>query len=189
MGVKKMFTGIIQKVERIKLQRSQVIIKNPFDSISLGESIAVNGICLTVDRIQNDFLFFSIGEETQKKTNIKYYHNKFVNLERSVAPHDLLGGHIVYGHVDGVIRLLNIRKNENTYWFKFSLPEERWGVIEKGSISLNGVSLTIARKGIDFFNVQIVKYTFTNTNFKFARIGDLINYEIDIVARYLKTFR
>ncbi len=184
-----MFTGIIQKVEKAQFYKDRVIVKNPFDNIFLGESISVNGICLTVDTVQDGFLFFSVGKETQERTNIRYYNNKFVNLERSVSPYDLLGGHIIYGHVDGIVRLISIRKLENTYWLRFGMPKEKWAIVEKGSISLNGISLTVARKGIDFFDIQVIDHTYKNTNLKFTKSQDLINYEIDIFARYMKNIK
>lgn len=181
-----MFTGIIQKVEKMKIKNNQIIIPNIFENVSLGESIAINGVCLTVENIINNELYFSIGEETYSRTNLRYYNNKFVNLERALRVSDLLGGHIVSGHVDGTIKFLNIIKSHNTYWMKFKMPYEKWAVIEKGSITLNGISLTIARKDVDSFNVQVIDHTFKNTNLQYLKSSDLVNYEIDIFAKYVK---
>ncbi|WP_129409451.1 riboflavin synthase [Marinitoga lauensis] len=181
-----MFTGIIQKMSKMILKNNNIIIDNVFENVDLGESIAINGVCLTVEKIENNKLFFSMGEETLSKTNLKYYNYKIVNLERALRVSDFLGGHIVSGHVDGVIKFLNIRKSHNTYWMKFKFPDEKWAIIEKGSISLNGISLTIAKKDLDSFEIQVIDHTYKNTNLKYLKMNDLVNYEIDVIAKYLK---
>jgi riboflavin synthase len=181
-----MFTGIVQKVEKMKIINNKIIISNVFEDVNIGESIAINGVCLTVENIINNELYFSIGEETYNRTNLKYYNNKFVNLERALRVSDFLGGHIVSGHVDGKIKFLNIMKSKNTYWMKFKMPYEKWAIIEKGSITLNGISLTIARKDLDSFEVQVIEHTFKNTNLQYLKPNDFINYEIDILVKYVK---
>ncbi|KAF2955189.1 riboflavin synthase [Marinitoga sp. 38H-ov] len=181
-----MFTGIIQKIGKMKMKKNKVIIQNPFDNVSIGESIAINGVCLTVENIEENYLYFSLGEETINKTNLKYYNNKYVNLERALRASDFLGGHIVSGHVDGTIAFLSLRKSQDTYWMRFKSPSEKWAITEKGSITINGISLTIARKDLDSFMVQVIEHTFKNTNLQYLKSNDLINYEIDIFNRYIK---
>ncbi|WGS65082.1 riboflavin synthase [Marinitoga aeolica] len=184
-----MFTGIIQKVEKMKIINNKIIIPNVFENVNLGESIAINGVCLTVENIINNELYFSVGEETFNKTNLRYYNNKFVNLERALKVSDFLGGHIVSGHVDGTIKFLSIIKSHNTYWMKFKIPYEKWAIAKKGSISLNGISLTIAKKDLDSFEVQVIDHTYKNTNLQYLKASDLVNYEIDVIARYIKNIK
>ncbi|KLO22016.1 riboflavin synthase subunit alpha [Marinitoga sp. 1197] len=181
-----MFTGIIQQLAKIRIANKSVIIDNPFKDVQLGESIAINGVCLTVERIDNNKLYFSIGEETYIKTNLKYYNNKIVNLERALRLTDFLGGHIVTGHVDGIIKFLGIKKSSNTYWMKFKIPTEKWAIANKGAITINGISLTIAKKDLDSFEIQVIEHTYKNTNLRYLKINEFVNYEIDIIARYVK---
>ncbi|AEX85348.1 riboflavin synthase, alpha subunit [Marinitoga piezophila KA3] len=181
-----MFTGIIQHLAKMNIINNKLIINNPFKNIQLGESISINGVCLTVEKIENSKLYFSIGEETYRKTNLRYYNNKIVNLERSLRLSDFVGGHIVTGHVDGITKFLGLRKSSNTFWMKFKIPQEKWAIATKGAITINGISLTIAKKELDTFEIQIIEHTYQNTNLKFLKISDFVNYEIDIIARYLK---
>ncbi|SHE32387.1 riboflavin synthase alpha chain [Marinitoga hydrogenitolerans DSM 16785] len=181
-----MFTGIVQKVEKIYFKNKKIIIENIFKDIKIGESIAINGVCLTVEKIENNKLFFSVGEETISKTNLRYYNNKMVNIERALRLSDFLGGHIVLGHVDGMIKFLRLYKFSNTYWMKFQIPKEKWAIVEKASITLNGISLTIAKKDLNSFDIQVIEHTFKNTNLRYLKINDLVNYEVDVIARYTK---
>ncbi|GAB6188618.1 riboflavin synthase [Marinitoga arctica] len=181
-----MFTGIVQISEKMEIKNNKIIVKNIFENIKIGESIAINGVCLTVEKIENNKLYFSMGEETLSRTNLRYYNHKIVNLERALRLSDFLGGHIVSGHVDGKIKFLNLYKSSNTYWMKFQTPKEKWAIVEKGSITLNGISLTIARKNLDSFEVQVIDHTYKNTNLQYLKPYDFVNYEIDVIARYTK---
>jgi len=178
-----MFTGIVQKVEKGFLEGNYLKFLRTWD-VELGESIAVNGVCLTVTKLDRDFYYFELGELTRRTTNLS--KTNFFNLEKSLRVGDKLSGHFVTGHVDGMVRVSRIEKTGNTIYFYFQIPKETWAIAEKGSITLNGVSLTIAGKSLDTFFVQVIPHTYEETNLKFLKSGDLVNYEIDIFARYLK---
>ncbi|EHR78935.1 riboflavin synthase subunit alpha [Thermococcus litoralis DSM 5473] len=177
-----MFSGIIEKVAKARYSRGKLYVEKVLD-VNLGDSVAVNGACLTVSEIR-DRIIFDVGEETLKKTNLA--KAKLVNLERALKFGDRIDGHLVTGHVDGTLKLRRVLRRGNTYWLAFEMPKERFGIVEKGSIALNGISLTIAKVEKSHFWVQVIPYTWENTNLKFLRIGDEVNYEIDVVARYLR---
>jgi riboflavin synthase len=177
-----MFTGIVEYVSEIKILNDKVYLKNKFENVIIGESIALNGICLTVEKIINDDLVFSVGYETLSKTNIK--NSKFVNVERALKVGDRIGGSFVSGHIDGLLSFLGKNKINDSYAMKFSMPKEKWAIVEKGSITLNGINLTIAEKSLDTFTVQVIPHTFEITNLKELKYGEKLNYEIDIFARY-----
>ncbi|PLV60454.1 riboflavin synthase [Thermotoga sp. KOL6] len=178
-----MFTGIVQKVERGLLRDKRLFFKKTWE-IEIGESIAVNGVCLTVTGVSEDEYWFELGEETKKRTNLAV--SEYYNLEKSLRVDGKIDGHLVTGHVDGTVRFLRSERHGNSYFMFFSLPKERWAIVPKGSIALNGISLTIVDVSFDTFYVQVIPHTLQNTNFKFLKTGDPVNYEIDIIARYLK---
>lgn len=181
-----MFTGIVQKVEKGFLEGNYLKFPRTWD-IELGESVSVNGVCLTVMKLNRDFYYFELGEITKRTTNLS--KAKLFNLEKALKVGDRLNGHFVTGHVDGMIRITRIEKTGNTAYFHFQIPEETWAIVEKGSIALNGISLTIAGKSLDTFFVQVIPHTYETTNLRFLKPGDMVNYEIDIFARYLKESR
>lgn len=177
-----MFSGIIEKVAKARYSRGKLYVEKVLD-VNLGDSVAVNGACLTVSEIGHQIVF-DVGEETLKRTNL--VKAKLVNLERALKFGDRIDGHLVTGHVDGTLKLRRVLKRGNTYWLSFEMPKEMFGIVEKGSIALNGISLTIAKVEKNQFWVQVIPYTWENTNLKFLKVGEEVNYEIDIVARYLK---
>lgn len=178
-----MFTGIIQKVAKGVLVGNRLKIERCWEDLSLGESIAVNGVCLTLTDFDDSFMYFDVGAETLKLTNIKY--EKLFNLERALKLGDSVSGHFVTGHVDGMVKLIAKHIYDKTLYLTFSMPKERWGVVKKGSIALNGVSLTIANASLDTFTVQLIPHTIENTTFKFITSGSYVNYEIDVLARFI----
>lgn len=178
-----MFTGIIQNVQKGELIKGVLKVKRCWQKIEVGESIAVNGVCLTLTKFDNEYMYFDVGLETLLRTNLS--KSTFFNLERALKIGDTLSGHYVTGHVDGTIKLLSKISNNNTMYLKFSMPEERWAIAKKGSIALNGISLTVAQVDLDSFTVQIIPHTLENTNLKFLKSGDMVNYEIDVLARYI----
>ncbi|MGC8902398.1 MAG: riboflavin synthase [Fervidobacterium sp.] len=178
-----MFTGIIQRVAKGSLVKGKLKLERCWDDLQIGESIAVNGVCLTLTDYDNKFMYFDVGVETLKVTNLRF--ESFFNLERALKLGESISGHFVSGHVDGMIRLITKNVVENSLYLTFSTPQERWGVVRKGSIALNGVSLTIANVSIDTFTVQLIPHTLENTTFKFIKVGTLVNYEIDVLARYV----
>lgn len=178
-----MFSGIVQAVVEGELKGSVLKIPKVWD-VSVGESVAVNGVCLTVSKVDERHMYFDVGPETLEKTNLA--KERFFNLERALRVGDPVGGHYVTGHVDGTVKLLTKRRVGNFVFMTFSMPKERWAIAKKGSIALNGVSLTVADLSLDTFTVQFIPHTLERTNFKFAEPGAEVNYEIDIFARYLE---
>lgn len=179
-----MFTGIIQNVQKGELVNGVLKIRRCWDDLKIGESIAINGVCLTLRKFDNSYMYFDVGLETLLKTNLSVC--TVFNLERALRIGDSLSGHYVTGHVDGMIKLLSKNSTGNTVYMKFSIPPERWAIVKKGSIALNGISLTISHVDLDSFTVQIIPHTLDNTNLRFLKSGDVVNYEIDVLARYVE---
>jgi len=178
-----MFTGIVEGTGRARYAAGKLRVELPFD-VKPGDSVAVNGACLTVVSFEDGTAVFDVGEETLRRTNLR--EAVVVNLERALRVGDRLDGHIVTGHVDGTVRFLSSVRRGNTVWMTFEMPPERWGVVDKGSIALNGVSLTVAKVEGTRFKVQVIPYTLERTNLGLLRPGDRVNYEIDVVARYVR---
>ncbi len=187
-----MFTGIIKnviKLDRLKKSKNNMDIhlKLPFPA-EMGDSVSVNGACLTVSKILGKTYIFDVSSETIKRSNLdRLRAGDWVNLEPSLIMSDLLHGHLVYGHVDGVGKILGINKRSDTHEFILDYPPFLSKFIaEKGSIALDGVSLTITEVKEKSFKVTMVKHTLSNTNFKYKKRGDTVNIEIDPLARYLQ---
>ena len=189
-----MFTGIIQATGRIKLlrtsgDRAELSVMVPWTDIEKGESIAVDGVCLTVKEFDKNkgIVNFDIGIETFSVTTLKYLKPASpVNLERAMKAEDRFGGHFVLGHVDGIGEIHRVipHKDNREIWVK--IPENLSPMIaEKGSIALNGVSLTVNKKKGDLFSVMIVPFTLNHTTLKYIKEGDKINIEVDVLARYI----
>jgi len=186
------FTGIIKnviKLDRLKKEKNNMIVHLvlPF-SASIGDSVSVNGACLTVSKIYGSTYMFDASSETVSRSNLsKLSGGDWVNVESSLTAGDLLHGHLVYGHVDGVGKILNIKKTVETYEFVFEYPSSLSRFIaEKGSVALDGVSLTITEIKEKSFKVVMIKHTLLNTNFKYKKRGDIVNIEVDPLARYLQ---
>ncbi len=189
-----MFTGIIEVLGSLKqIKKNELEILIPLEDIRKGDSISVNGICLTVSDLKknknSNLCSFTISPETYSRTNLRYLvRNDFVNIERALKLNSRLDGHIVTGHVDSVSKILGIKKESESYLFEFSIPEElNKFIAEKGSIAIDGISLTIAKKFKASFVVAIVPYTFNHTNLQYRKIGDFVNLEVDILARYVNS--
>ncbi|ACM22935.1 riboflavin synthase [Thermotoga neapolitana] len=178
-----MFTGIIQRVEEGVFREGRLFFKRTWE-VEVGESVAVNGVCLTVSGVSENEYWFDVGEETKRRTNLSV--SRFYNLEKALTFGSSVSGHLVTGHVDGVVRFVGSERRGGSVFMFFSMPEERWAVVPRGSIALNGVSLTVVETSLDTFSVQVIPHTFHNTNLRFLIPGDPVNYEIDIIARYLK---
>ena len=187
-----MFTGIITHLGKIsKKTETQLIINTSPDllkKLSQGTSIAVDGICLTV--VTKDKTSFTIDfmPETAKKTNIQFLNESSeVNLELPATADTLLSGHIVQGHVDARSKITSITKKGNSYLFAFSLPKTlNKYLVEKGSISVNGISLTVIAVTDDEFTVGIIPHTWENTMLHAAKVGDFVNLEVDALAKYIE---
>ena len=190
-----MFSGIIQGTGTIVNNESNdTFIKTDVDlnDCKVGSSISCNGVCLTATSIKknnnNQFIFcVNIGEETRERSNLYSQElHKLINIEKSIKIGDELSGHFVYGHVDCVTNILNIQKLESSWDFKFKINETmKKFVAEKGSIAINGISLTIAKVELDNFTISIIPHTYENTNLRSAKVGDQVNIEYDALARYV----
>ncbi|CAI1493822.1 Riboflavin synthase [Thermococcus nautili] len=178
-----MFSGIVEGTGKARYSAGKLYVELPFE-VKPGDSVAVNGACLTVVEFDGKTAVFDVGEETLRRTNLR--EAGLVNLERALKLGDRLDGHIVTGHVDGTVRFITARRSGNTTWMAFEMPRERWGIAEKGSIALNGVSLTVARVEANRFWIQVIPYTLEVTNLGHLKPGDRVNYEIDVLARYVK---
>ena len=184
-----MFTGIIQALGTVaSLEGPRLRIQGPHqDDWLAGESIAVNGCCLTLLFARTP-LEFDLSEETLGRTNLKLLKpGDLVNLERAVRPTDRLGGHFVQGHVDAQGEVVAVDLLENSVLFSFRVPPE-WSryLIEKGSITIDGISLTIVEPLNHEFKVAVIPHTLANTNLSRRRAGDAVNVEIDLLAKYVE---
>ena len=190
-----MFTGLIESVGRVADVRaidagfSLRISTDISASLRLGESVAVNGVCLTVVDITKDFKVFSaeIGPETASVTSLGgLASGSLVNLERAMAADGRFGGHMVLGHVDGTGTIQSVRPEADFSWLSVSFPATLAPyLIHRGSIAVDGISLTIAKLEMTTFDVQIVPYTWSHTNLRGARAGDRVNLECDMVGKYV----
>lgn len=189
-----MFTGLVEEVGEVYSlnKRSDGLVlgikaSKVLEDAKLGDSIAVNGVCLTVIKIENDKLFFEVSNETLKRTNLKSIKQKDkVNLERALKASDRLGGHIVQGHIDteGKIKsMINLGKHTE---LKVEIPKDySLLVIEKGSIAIDGISLTINKIENNVISINIIPHTLENTNLKYRKVGDNVNIEFDILGKYI----
>jgi riboflavin synthase len=187
-----MFTGIIQKVAVITRSEQtaaslKIAIKNDLKNVQLGESIAINGVCLTVTEIGEELDFF-VGYETLTRSNLKNLKaGAKVNIERALMAGERLSGHIVQGHVDGEARFLNAEFRDGSWDARFELPSSLSKYcVEKGSICLNGTSLTIAAIQNNEISIMLLPHTWDHTNLSAIQSGDLVNVEVDVLAKYME---
>jgi riboflavin synthase len=192
-----MFTGIIEEVGTVSqvkplasgARKITVKCRKILGDLKIGDSLAVNGVCLTIVGKNGDQIAVEAVEETVKKTMIGALSaGNPVNLERSVRLSDRLGGHLVQGHVDTTGKVVSIQKLPMSRVYGIRVPRALTKyLIPVGSVSVNGVSLTVAEKMADSFKVAIIPHTFENTNFKSLRVGDFVNIEIDMIAKYVES--
>ncbi|MGC9120662.1 MAG: riboflavin synthase [Sulfurihydrogenibium sp.] len=189
-----MFTGLIEEVGKVKSIQKQndgmklvINCRKVIENTVLGDSIAVNGVCLTVVDIDKESLSFDVSNETIKRSNFSFLKvGDYVNLERALTPQSRLGGHIVQGHVDTTGKILSIVPLGSHTNFKVSFPSEYENlVIEKGSIAIDGISLTINYLNKNVIDLNIIPHTLENTNFKYRKVGDTVNIEFDILGKYV----
>lgn len=179
-----MFSGIVDLAKIINIQNNKIVIENKYTDIQLGESIAINGVCLTVSCYDNKIIKFDISDETYSRTNFRYYKNgDFANIERSLKIGSRIGGHIVLGHVDEVGKLISIKKTINSYLVIIRISDTKY-MVEKGSVCINGVSLTCFDITKNTFKVSIIPHTYENTNIKYIRKKPYLNIEFDIIGKY-----
>ncbi len=190
-----MFTGIIESEGTILELTNKgndialIISYDPkiFDDIRYGDSISVNGICLTIEQFSKDKLKFHLSMESISKV-AKFKLDQKVNLERSLKLNDRISGHFVFGHVDGIALIENIEKLNDCEKWDVKVPSNlNKYIAKKGSISLNGVSLTINSIENDVLSVNLIPYTLNHTTFQYNKIGESLNIEIDMLARYVES--
>ena len=185
-----MFSGIIMNVgEIVAYNKSESIlsIKSSIKKINLGDSISCSGVCLTIARIKNNIIDFNISSETKNKTNLMYLNvGDSINLEKSLKVGDEINGHFVFGHVDGLSKILSIKHLEDSKVIEFIAEENIIKYLSpKCSVALDGISLTVNNVSEAKFNVSIIPYTWENTSLKKIKEGDFLNTEVDMLARYV----
>ena len=185
-----MFTGIVKSVGSVKtLEEDHLLISTDDDNfynLETGTSISIDGCCLTLREYINKDLLFQISDETISRTSLNKDHCGYVNMELPLTVNTLLSGHIVQGHVDGVIELDEVTKLDNALWnFYFKYADEKY-IVDKGSITINGISLTVVEPNKDKFSVAVIEETYKRTNLKHLKINSSVNVEYDIVIKYLE---
>ena len=191
-----MFTGIIEslgKITNVNVDRGNIdftIESNISKELKVDQSISHNGVCLTVTELSDNSHTVTAVKETLDKSSLKNFAvNDLVNLERAMKLGERLDGHLVQGHVDGVAKCTDVSVNDGSwiYKFEFNVANEML-LIEKGSVCINGVSLTVFDIEKNTFKVTIIPYTYENTSFKVLKVGDLVNIEFDMIGKYLARF-
>lgn len=192
-----MFTGIVEekgRIRRLDIRGSsgkiEVSCRKVLEGTKLGDSIAVNGICLTVTKLYDDGFSADIMAETVRRSSLSMAKQQdHVNLERAMAANGRFGGHIVSGHIDGTGVIQEVKKEENAVWFTIKAPDRilRY-IIEKGSIAIDGISLTVAGVMKKSFSVSIIPHTLSQTVLGEKRVGDVVNLENDVIGKYVARF-
>ena len=198
-----MFTGIVSHIGRVNkithpndwellidiIKDDDANCRFNVNSVPIGTSISCSGICLTLKKVSNNILFFDVSDETREKTNFSTWKvGSLINLEKSLKVGDELGGHFVYGHVDTTATVKSIKKINGSYKITFNINRDFLKYFaSKGSVSVDGVSLTVNDVDKTYFTVNIVPYTWLHTSFKNYKTGTVVNIEIDILARYLES--
>ena len=187
-----MFTGIIEnmaEVVDVKTNKNNldILFKSPLlPELKVDQSISHNGVCLTVADITKETYLVNVVKETIDKSNFSSLKvGDVVNIERSMMLNDRLDGHIVQGHVDQIAECISIDENGGSYVMTFTYEKSNNVTVEKGSICVNGISLTVCNSQENSFSVAIIPYTWQNTNLKKIKIGDTVNLEFDIVGKYI----
>lgn len=192
-----MFTGIIEEVGQIKaLKRgaNSIILTvgavTIMDDLKLGDSVATNGVCLTVTALGKDSFQADVMHETMNRSSLgSLKPGSHVNLERAMPANGRFGGHMVSGHIDGTGNIVSVEKDDNAVWYTISADERilRY-IIEKGSIAIDGISLTVAKVTDHDFSVSIIPHTLRETILAEKKIGDIVNLENDMVGKYIEKF-
>jgi riboflavin synthase len=188
------FTGLVEEVGRVsgleagEMFRLRLSASRTVEDTRVGDSVSVNGVCLTVNELDGEMLVFNAMPETLRRSALgSLAEGSAVNLERAMSPADRFGGHIVQGHVDGVGEVRAVRREGGAEIWDFGAPEAvlRY-VVEKGSICVDGISLTVVSVRDTSFTVSILPQTRANTNLKELGVGDRVNLEADVVAKYVE---
>ena len=183
--------GFIKKISK-RSKGINIFVKSDLklNSKDIGVSIACDGVCLTLIKIQNKIMEFYLSKETVKRSKFKYLKvNDVINLELPLKYGQKISGHICQGHIDTTGRILSVKKVDKSYIFDFEINlKERKNIIEKASICINGISLTIAKKTKKGFQIWVIPHTFELTNLSKVKKGSLVNIEIDILSKYVKNY-
>lgn len=189
------FTGIIEEVGIIKsIQKSTNSIKltiyanKIFQDLKIGDSIAVNGICLTVTKMNNNEFTADVMHETIDRTSLSTLKKgSTVNLERALLVSDRFGGHIVLGHIDGIGTITNIKKDNIAIWYTIKAePNIMKYIVDKGSVAIDGISLTVAKVSKDNFSISAIPHTLENTTLLGKSINEVVNIENDCIGKYIE---
>lgn len=190
-----MFTGIVEEVGRIQSVRmgahSAVLTVEAsvvLEDLHVGDSIATNGVCLTVTGFDGSTFTADVMHETLNRSSLGALRaGSPVNLERAMAANGRFGGHIVSGHIDGTGIVQRVNRDDNAIWYTVSVPAHimRY-VVEKGSVALDGISLTVATVSSDGFSVSVIPHTQSATNLASKQVGSMLNIEVDIIGKYVE---
>ncbi len=188
-----MFSGIVEEVGIVKNIRTEgenyhfTLTCSFVNELKIDQSVSHNGVCLTVVELTDDTYTVTAILETLEKTNLRFWKvGSKINLERSMKPDSLLDGHIVQGHVDQVATCTKIEEADGSWYFTFEYDKSTGNItVEKGSISVNGVSLTVVNSQDNSFQVAIIPFTYEVTNFHTFEVGTVVNLEFDIIGKYI----
>ena len=189
-----MFTGIIEDLGKITnldwdKDNLHVTIKSKITpELKIDQSVAHNGVCLTVVKVSSEEYVVTAIKETLDKTNLgRLKKGDFLNIERAMKLNDRLDGHIVQGHVDQTAKCIFTEEQNGSWFYTFEYDESLENItIEKGSITINGVSLTVVNSKTSTFSVAIIPYTYKHTTFQNLKVGDIVNLEFDVIGKYVK---
>ena len=190
-----MFTGIIEEVGSLKkIQKEsagavlEISCKKVLEGLQIGDSIAANGVCLTATAFTSHSFTAAAMHETLRRSALGDLHAESrINLERAMAANGRFGGHMVAGHIDGTGTISHIEKDGNAVWYTFQAsPQILRYIVEKGSVALDGISLTVAGVGADSFKVSVIPHTLSQTSLAQKQTGDLVNIENDIIGKYVE---
>lgn len=187
-----MFTGIIEElgvVAKISDNAMTVQASKVTEDLKLGDSIAVNGTCLTAVNFSRTEFSVDLSPETMRRTSLGQLSvGSPVNLERALLATDRMGGHIVQGHVDGTGRVMSSRVDGDSILFRIRVPKRlNPYIVEKGFVAVDGISLTVVKRGASSFTLAVIPYTLKNTNLASVSVGDRVNLEADILAKYVES--
>ena len=181
-------TGLIQRIKKNTKSMSITVQSNiKIEKNMLGSSISCDGVCLTLIKKKNNFLTFYLSQETIKRSNFSKAHvGRKINIEKSLKFGDEISGHYTQGHVDTIGKVLDIRIIDKTWLIKINVPSQfNKYIIEKASIHVNGVSLTVSKKKKKYFEINIIPHTLKLTNLQYLKKNDIVNIEFDIFAKYI----
>lgn len=190
-----MFTGIVEEIGKVvnikKGAKSSVLTiqgKKIFQDLNIGDSVAVNGVCLTARTFSRNTFTADVMNETLNRSSLGNLRNgSYVNLERAMLANGRFGGHIVSGHIDGTGSIVKIQKDDNAIWYTISASEDLMKyIVEKGSIAIDGISLTVAKVNNKSFSVSIIPHTAEETILSHRSVGDNVNLENDIIGKYVE---